>query len=70
MMEITERREGNVLVLELMGRMTIGEGDGDAGDAIRQKIGAGERELLLDMRDVAVLDSSRWPSGRVALSSF
>lgn len=57
-MEITQRREGEILVMELSGRMTIGAGDAQAGDAVRAALASGEKKILLDMRDVPVIDSS------------
>jgi anti-sigma B factor antagonist len=57
-MKISQRKEGQVHVIVLDGRMSIGEGDSEAGDAIRSAVAAGERKILLDMRRVSVLDSS------------
>jgi anti-sigma B factor antagonist len=57
-MRVTQRKEGDIQVIELSGRMTIGQGDAEAGDAIRAAVAAGEKKILLDMRDVPVLDSS------------
>lgn len=57
-MKISQRREGDVLIMELAGRMTIGEGDTQAGEAVRSAVTSGEMKILLDMRDVPVLDSS------------
>ena len=57
-MEIRQRKEGDVLVVELQGRLTIGQGDSDAGEAIRSAVAAGETKVLLDMKDVPVVDSS------------
>jgi anti-sigma B factor antagonist len=57
-MRITRRKEGRVLVIELRGRMAVGEGDAEAGDAIRSAAAGGEKRILLDMSDVPVLDSA------------
>ena len=57
-MRISERTEGDVLIISLEGRMTIGEGDSQAGDAIRSRIQEGNDKILLDMQSVPVLDSS------------
>lgn len=57
-MKISQRKEGQVLVLKLDGRMSIGEGDSEAGEAIRSAVAAGEKKILLDMKGVSVLDSS------------
>jgi anti-sigma B factor antagonist len=57
-MRINHRKAGNVNVLELAGKMTIGEGDvmlrRETSDLLEQ----GERNFILDMRDVPVLDSA------------
>jgi anti-sigma B factor antagonist len=57
-MRISQVREGDVLVVVLRGRMSVGEGDAQAGDEIRSAVAAGEKKILLDMKDVPVLDSS------------
>ena len=57
-MRITQVKEGEVLVIRLSGRMSVGEGDAQAGAAIRSAAVAGERKILVDMKDVPVLDSS------------
>jgi anti-sigma B factor antagonist len=57
-MKISTRKEGRVLVITLDGRMSIGEGDSIAGEAIRSAVAAGEKKVLLDMKKVSVLDSS------------
>ena len=57
-MNITQRKEGDVLIVELSGRMTIGQGDAEVGDAIRSALASGESKIVLDMGDVPVVDSS------------
>lgn len=57
-MKIAQKKEGEVLVIALSGRMSVGEGDSEAGDAIRAAAASGEKKILLDMEDVPVLDSS------------
>lgn len=57
-MEITERRSGDVVILEFSGRLSIGDGDKVARDRIATLLAAGERKLLLGMAGVSVLDSS------------
>jgi anti-sigma B factor antagonist len=57
-MKISQKKEGDVLVFELQGRMSVGEGDSEVGDAIRSAAAAGEKKILIDMKDVPVLDSS------------
>jgi anti-sigma B factor antagonist len=57
-MRVTQTKEGDVLVIVLRGRMSVGEGDAQAGDEIRSAVAAGETKILLDMNGVPVLDSS------------
>jgi anti-sigma B factor antagonist len=57
-MRISGTKEGDVLVIALRGRMSVGEGDAVAGEHIRSAVAAGERKILLDMKGVPVLDSS------------
>ena len=57
-MNIENRREGDVLIVELSGRMTIGQGDTEAGRAIRRALKSGETKILVDMGEVPVVDSA------------
>ena len=57
-MDIRENRSGNVVVLELAGRLSIGEGDGQLRDRLATLIAGGEKEILINMSGVTVLDSS------------
>ena len=57
-MEVRESRSGEVLILEYSGRLTIGKGDIVVRESIGNAIEQGERNILLDMSGVAVLDSS------------
>ena len=55
--EIRERAAGNVTVVELAGRITLGEaGDGVEG-RLQELIESGVRAMLLDLSRVEVLDS-------------
>jgi anti-sigma B factor antagonist len=57
-MRFSRNKEGDVLVIELRGRMSVGDGDAEAGEEIRSAVAAGEKKILLDMKAVPVLDSS------------
>ena len=57
-MKISQRQEGRVRVIKLDGRMAIGEGDSEAGEAIRSAVAEGQKSILVDMKNVSVLDSS------------
>ena len=55
---IASREVDRVAVLDLKGRITLGEGSVQLRDAIRDLIGKGQKHLLLDMGDVNYIDSS------------
>ena len=57
-MNITQRKEGDVLIVELSGRMAIGHGEAEAGSAILAALESGEAKILLDLADVPMIDSS------------
>ncbi len=57
-MEITERRSGDVVILEFFGRLAIGAGDSQARERIATLLAAGERKVLIGMAGVKFLDSS------------
>jgi anti-sigma B factor antagonist len=47
-----------VSVLDLSGRITLGEGSVQLRDAIRDLIGKGQKNILLNLGDVSYIDSS------------
>jgi anti-sigma B factor antagonist len=55
---IASREVDGVTVLDLSGRITLGEGSVQLRDAIRDLIGKGQRRILLDLGDVNYIDSS------------
>ncbi len=55
---IASREVDGVTVLDLSGRITLGEGSVQIRDAIRELIGKGQKSVLLDMGDVNYIDSS------------
>ena len=57
-MRIKQRRAGNVNVLELAGKMTIGEGDVQLRTVVRELLDQGERLFIFDMLGVPMLDSA------------
>ena len=56
-MRITERRSGDVVILEFFGRLVIGD-DRQAREKIANLLAGGERKILIGMAGVSVLDSS------------
>lgn len=57
-MEINIRTEGEVTVLDLKGNVTLGAGELKMRETIDRLIASGQKKLLLNMANVAVLDSS------------
>ncbi|MGB9406279.1 MAG: STAS domain-containing protein, partial [Terracidiphilus sp.] len=55
---IASREVDGVAVLDLSGRITLGEGSVQLRDAIRGLIGKGSRNILLNLGDVNYIDSS------------
>ena len=52
------RKADNVSILDLKGKITIGAGDVMLRDHINRVLEQGERSILLNMADVAYIDSS------------
>lgn len=55
---IASREVDGVTVLELSGRITLGEGSVQLRDAIRDLIAKGQKRILLDLGEVNYIDSS------------
>ena len=55
---IASREVDGVVVLDLNGRITLGEGSVQLRDAIRGLIGQGKKNVLLNMGEVSYIDSS------------
>jgi len=57
-MQIEERAVGDVTVLDLKGKMTLGEGDELLKDKINSLLAAGKKKLLLNLESVPYIDSA------------
>ena len=57
-MEIEERTLENVVVLDLKGKLTIGEGDELLKEKINNVLQQGHKNLLLNLEDVPYVDSA------------
>ena len=55
---IASREVDGVTVLDLSGRITLGEGSVVLRDTIRDLIGKGNKKILLNLGDVTYIDSS------------
>ena len=57
-MEIEQRPSGDVMILDLKGKLTIGSGDELLKDKIHSLIQQGQKKLLLNLADVPYVDSA------------
>ncbi len=55
---ISERQAGDVTILDLDGKVTIGEGSVALRGAIRRLLGEGKKKILLNLASVGYVDSS------------
>ena len=55
---ITERQAGDVTVLDMDGKVTIGEGSVALRNTIRRLLGEGKSKILLNLGGVGYIDSS------------
>ena len=52
------RQVGNITILDITGRITLGEGSSAFRDAIRDLVNEGRTKILLNMADVSYVDGS------------
>ncbi|REJ75495.1 MAG: anti-sigma factor antagonist [Acidobacteria bacterium] len=57
-LNISERQAGDVTVLDMSGKVTIGEGSVALRNTIRRLLGEGKKKILLNLSDVGYIDSS------------
>lgn len=57
-LKITERQVGDVTILDLEGKITIGEGSVALRTAVRRLLSEGKKKILLNLEDVSYIDSS------------
>ena len=57
-MKVNTRQVDGVTVIDLSGRITLGEGSVVLRDIVRDVIGKGEKKILLNLADVTYIDSS------------
>lgn len=58
MMKVTCRRVDSVMVVDLGGRITLGEGSTKLRDTIRELLDRNETHILLNLAEVSYIDSS------------
>lgn len=57
-MDIKERVVGGVSILDLSGKIVLGEGDVQVKERIKDLLGDGQRRILLNLADVNYIDSA------------
>ena len=57
-LNISERQAGDVTILDLDGKVTIGEGSVALRNSIRRLVGEGKKKILLNLAGVGYVDSS------------
>jgi anti-sigma B factor antagonist len=57
-MKIKTRHVNGVTILDLSGRITLGEGSVTIRDEVRNVIAAGSKKILLNLGDINYIDSS------------
>lgn len=57
-MKVSNRQVDGVTVVDMSGRITLGEGSVVLRDSIRDLIGKGQKKILLNLGDVTYIDSS------------
>ena len=52
------RRVGNVAIVDLSGKITLGENSGILRDELRSLLSQGNKNIILNMKDVGYVDSA------------
>ena len=56
--KLNVRQVGDVSVVDVAGRITLGEGSSALRDSLRDMVGKGQTKILLNLGDVSYIDSS------------
>jgi anti-sigma B factor antagonist len=56
--KVKVRHDGDIAVIELGGRITLGEGSGTIRNTIKDLVAGGSRKILVNLHDVTYLDSA------------
>jgi len=57
-MQISERQSGSVMILDLSGRVTLGDGDTQLKDKLHSLLHQGKKNVLLNLGQVNYVDSA------------
>ncbi len=56
--KLNTRQVGDVAVIDVSGRITLGEGSSALRDSIRELVSKGQKKVLLNLAEVSYIDSS------------
>ena len=56
--KLNTRQVGDVTVLDVAGRITLGEGTSALRDTLRELVGKNQKKILLNLGEVSYIDSS------------
>jgi len=56
--KLNSRQVGDVSVVDVAGRITLGEGSSALRDLMREMVGKGQKKILLNLGEVSYIDSS------------
>ena len=56
--KLNTRQVGDVNVIDVAGRITLGEGSSALRDTLREMVGKNQKKILLNLGDVSYIDSS------------
>jgi anti-sigma B factor antagonist len=56
--KLNTRQVGDVNVVDVAGRITLGEGSSALRDTLREMVGKGQKKILLNLGEVSYIDSS------------
>ena len=56
--KLNTRQVGDVSVVDVAGRITLGEGSSALRDLMREMVGKGQKKILLNLGEVSYIDSS------------
>jgi anti-sigma B factor antagonist len=56
--KLNTRQVGDVNVVDVAGRITLGEGSSALRDLLREMVGKGDKKILLNLGEVSYIDSS------------
>ncbi|MBZ5593442.1 MAG: STAS domain-containing protein [Acidobacteriia bacterium] len=56
--KLNTRQVGDVIVVDVAGRVTLGEGSSALGDTLRGLAGKGSKKILVNFAEVSYIDSS------------